>query len=326
MNWSARPAWKLGRRRAGCDDDPVGQRAGSEEDPAGWLTPGVRGIGLAGFLADVGHEIPTALLPDLLTATLGAPASALGLIEGVSDGLAGAARVGGGALADDHARRRAVAVGGDTTAAALAAATGGVGDVAGRCIPRDGGGLGLLPRRSAVLLRSVCAFLVVYAVVVWLVAMRRVLLRPAVWGVVVANAIWAVDSIVVARAEWFSPSGAGRERIILQAITVGGFAMVHGTASTVWVQLGLLDVTRLRSTGRADRYGELVSDDRPFVELPDEITLTRNEVGVVLFALDLVDTLTVERADRATVRRAIRLLTSKLWSELDDLLGEEGEE
>jgi hypothetical protein len=35
------------------------------------------------FLADVGHEIPTALLPNLLTATLGAPASALGLIEGL---------------------------------------------------------------------------------------------------------------------------------------------------------------------------------------------------------------------------------------------------
>jgi hypothetical protein len=27
------------------------------------LTPGVRGIGAASFLADAGHEIPTALLP-----------------------------------------------------------------------------------------------------------------------------------------------------------------------------------------------------------------------------------------------------------------------
>jgi hypothetical protein len=66
-----------------------------------WLGPGVAGIGTASFLADVGHEIPTALLPNLLTATLGAPASALGLIEGISDGLAGAARLAGGALADD---------------------------------------------------------------------------------------------------------------------------------------------------------------------------------------------------------------------------------
>lgn len=91
----------------------------------GWLTPGVRGIGTASFLADVGHEIPTALLPDLLTKTLGAPASALGLIEGVSDGLAGVARVGGGALADDPGRRRSVAIGGYATTAVLGAATGG---------------------------------------------------------------------------------------------------------------------------------------------------------------------------------------------------------
>jgi MFS family permease len=89
-----------------------------------WLSPGVGGIGAASLLADVGHEIPTALLPSLLTSTLGAPASALGLIEGVSDGLAGAARLGGGALADDPERRRAVAVGGYTTTAVLSAGIG----------------------------------------------------------------------------------------------------------------------------------------------------------------------------------------------------------
>ncbi|WP_328919816.1 MFS transporter [Streptomyces sp. NBC_01550] len=90
-----------------------------------WLTPGVRGIGAASFLADVGHEIPTALLPTLLTSTLGAPAAALGAIEGVSDALAGAARFGGGVLADDPARRRKVAVGGYATTAVLGAATAG---------------------------------------------------------------------------------------------------------------------------------------------------------------------------------------------------------
>src|SRR5512147_2755505 len=82
-----------------------------------WLTPGVRGIGGASLLADLGHEVPTALLPSFLTGTLGAPAAALGLIEGVSDGLAGAARFAGGALADDPARRRRVAVGGYTSTA-----------------------------------------------------------------------------------------------------------------------------------------------------------------------------------------------------------------
>jgi hypothetical protein len=77
-----------------------------------WLTPGVAGIGTASFLADVGHEVPTALLPSLVTSTLGGTAAALGVIEGVSDGLAGAARLAGGALADDPGRRRGVAVGG----------------------------------------------------------------------------------------------------------------------------------------------------------------------------------------------------------------------
>jgi len=85
---------------------------GRDGAASSWLTPGVRGIGAASLLADIGHEIPTALLPSLLTGTLGAPAAALGLIEGVSDGLAGAARLGGGALADDPQRRRAAAVGG----------------------------------------------------------------------------------------------------------------------------------------------------------------------------------------------------------------------
>src|SRR3954452_24860722 len=86
-----------------------------------WLTRGVAGIGTASFLADVGHEIPTALLPALPTSTLDAPASVLGLIEGLSDGLAGAARFGGGALADDPSRRRRIAVGGYTTTQVLAA-------------------------------------------------------------------------------------------------------------------------------------------------------------------------------------------------------------
>jgi MFS family permease len=89
-----------------------------------WLGSGVAGIGTASFLADVGHEIPTALLPNLLTATLGAPAAALGLIEGIADGLAGAARLAGGALADDPRRRRAIAVGGYATTAVLSGLIG----------------------------------------------------------------------------------------------------------------------------------------------------------------------------------------------------------
>ena len=88
-----------------------------------WMSPGVAGIGLASFFSDAGHEISTALLPDLLTVTLGAPASALGLIEGISDGAAGAAKLAGGALADDPTRRRTIAIGGYTTTAVLVSIT-----------------------------------------------------------------------------------------------------------------------------------------------------------------------------------------------------------
>jgi MFS family permease len=89
-----------------------------------WLNRGVAGIGIASFFSDVSHEVPTALLPTLLTTTLGAPAAALGTIEGIADGMAGAAQVAGGALADDPARRRATAMGGYTATAVLSALIG----------------------------------------------------------------------------------------------------------------------------------------------------------------------------------------------------------
>jgi hypothetical protein len=89
-----------------------------------WLNRGVAGIGIASFFSDVSHEVPTALLPTFLTTTLGAPAAALGTIEGIADGIAGAAQLAGGALADDPARRRATAMGGYTATAVLSALIG----------------------------------------------------------------------------------------------------------------------------------------------------------------------------------------------------------
>jgi MFS family permease len=89
-----------------------------------WLNRGVGGIGVASFFSDVSHEVPTSLLPTLLTSTLGAPAAALGTIEGIADGIAGAAQLAGGALADDSARRRATAMGGYTATAILSALIG----------------------------------------------------------------------------------------------------------------------------------------------------------------------------------------------------------
>jgi hypothetical protein len=94
------------------------QREDQDREPAEtsdrqWMTRGVGGIGAASFLADVGHEVPTALMASLVTGTLGAPASAFGLVEGISDGLAGAGRFVGGPLGRRLiAGRRDVAGGG----------------------------------------------------------------------------------------------------------------------------------------------------------------------------------------------------------------------
>ncbi len=76
-----------------------------------WLTRGVFGIGLSSLLSDWGHETASALLPILL-AGFGAPAFALGLIEGVADGLSSFAKLFGGWIADRPLWRKPVAAGG----------------------------------------------------------------------------------------------------------------------------------------------------------------------------------------------------------------------
>lgn len=63
------------------------------------------GIGLASLFSDWGHEAATSLLPAFL-ASLGAPALALGIIEGVSDGLSSFSKLAGGWIADRPALRK----------------------------------------------------------------------------------------------------------------------------------------------------------------------------------------------------------------------------
>ena len=102
---------------------PSSPSSAADSGPS-WLTRGVAAIGGASFLDDVGQEVPTALLPAFLTATLGAPAAALGAIEGIANGFSGLARLAGGALADDPARRRTTAVGGYAATAVLTSLIG----------------------------------------------------------------------------------------------------------------------------------------------------------------------------------------------------------
>ncbi len=83
----------------------------SDAQTGRWFTRGILGIGLANLFSDWGHEAATSLLPALL-ALLGAPAIALGIIEGVADGLSSFSKLAGGYIADRPAWRKPVAAGG----------------------------------------------------------------------------------------------------------------------------------------------------------------------------------------------------------------------
>jgi MFS family permease len=123
-----------------------------------WHNPSSLGIGVASFLSDAGHEVPTSLLPSFLMSTLGAPAAALGLIEGVADALAGVARLGGGVLADDPAKRKRTVIGGYTSTAILSAGIGAATSVVQVGLLRAGAwtARGLrVPSRNALLADSV---------------------------------------------------------------------------------------------------------------------------------------------------------------------------
>ncbi|MEI2723477.1 MAG: MFS transporter [Verrucomicrobiota bacterium] len=74
-----------------------------------WLNRTVLGIGLASLFSDWSHEIATTVMPAFL-ATMGVAAFWVGLIEGVSDGLSGFAKMASGYYTDKLRRRKPVAV------------------------------------------------------------------------------------------------------------------------------------------------------------------------------------------------------------------------
>ncbi|MDM7917786.1 MAG: MFS transporter [Methanosarcina sp.] len=72
-----------------------------------WLNSTVWGASLTSFLSDFGHESVTVLLPSFL-ASLGAPVYALGLIEGLSDGLSSFAKLFSGYYSDKLGKRKEI--------------------------------------------------------------------------------------------------------------------------------------------------------------------------------------------------------------------------
>lgn len=76
-----------------------------------WWNSTVIAIGTASLFSDWSHEIATAILPGFLV-SLGGTAAALGLIEGVSDGVSSFAKLGFGWYSDRLHRKKPLAVAG----------------------------------------------------------------------------------------------------------------------------------------------------------------------------------------------------------------------
>src|SRR5688572_13831216 len=73
-------------------------------------------------------------------------------------------------------------------------------------------------------LRETGIFLVVYAALVGFLGSRELMPKLAVCLVIGANALWAVDSIVLLFTGWVQPNALGQAFVVAQAIAVGVIA------------------------------------------------------------------------------------------------------
>lgn len=77
--------------------------------PGRWLNRNVLAIGFADFCADSNYEMVLAVLPLFITAGLGAPVAAVGLVEGVADGSSAVIKLLSGWYSDRISWRRPLA-------------------------------------------------------------------------------------------------------------------------------------------------------------------------------------------------------------------------
>lgn len=83
------------------------------------LPPVVKKLGVVSFFNDLASEMVYPLLPNLITAKLGAPALALGALDGISDAVSAVVKLASGRLADRVGLRRPLVIGGYCIAAVV---------------------------------------------------------------------------------------------------------------------------------------------------------------------------------------------------------------
>ena len=74
------------------------------------------------------------------------------------------------------------------------------------------------------LLRYAGVSLVPFAAIVAAVAMRPSISGPAVWAIVIYNALWTIDSLVMLVSGYVAPNALGHAFVIAQALAVGVLA------------------------------------------------------------------------------------------------------
>ena len=74
------------------------------------------------------------------------------------------------------------------------------------------------------LLRYAGLVLLPYAALVGHLGTRNAPARPAVWAIILANAMWVIDSLVMLASGWVAPTALGTAFVLLQALVVAGFA------------------------------------------------------------------------------------------------------
>lgn len=82
--------------------------ATNPDESGHWLNRNVVAMGTTSFLSDASHEMATAVLPGFLS-VIGAPPSALGFIEGLSDAISSFVKLGGGWMSDKLGYRKILA-------------------------------------------------------------------------------------------------------------------------------------------------------------------------------------------------------------------------
>jgi MFS family permease len=114
-----------------------------------WLTRNLKVVSAVSLMQDAASELLYPLMPILLTSVLGAPATVVGAVEGIAEGVAAGTKVVAGRMSDRFRKKPLVALGyGLAALGKVLVAAAGVWQVvlAGRAVDRLGKGIRGAPR------------------------------------------------------------------------------------------------------------------------------------------------------------------------------------